>query len=185
VDESPAETENNIRAPAPKTRYRPIQKERWPWFTAAHVFSVAVVLLVLGGSVYFMPDPVRDRARQWVRETYRTYFPITGEPSGSEQSAVDASQTANPGMATVDHHLSPEMQKTPLAVERRLRMPSRPPDLKFPGTVADRSPTAPAAKIAAPSVPPAAAVTMPPSEPPDPADAIDWLLKKRGQELSQ
>ncbi|WP_319404736.1 AAA family ATPase [uncultured Desulfosarcina sp.] len=184
VDESPAETENNIRAPAPKTRYRPIQKERWPWFTAARVFSVAVVLLVLGGVVYFTPDLVKDRARQWVRETYRTYFPITGEPSGSEQPVVDASQTADPGMATVDRHPFPETEKTPLAVEPRLRMPGRPPDLRFPETVDGPTRPTPAAKTAPTSVPPAAAVATPPSEPPDPADAIDWLLKKRSQELN-
>ena len=185
VDESLAETENNIRAPAPKTQYRPIKKERWPWFTAVRVFSVAVVLLVLGSGVYFTPDPVKDRARRWIRETYRNYFPVTGGPSGSEQPAVEASQTANPDMAPVDHHPPPETEKTPLAVERPLRMPSRPPDLRFPETADAPTQTAPAAKIAAPSVPPAAAVANPPPEPPDPADAIDWLLKKRRQELSQ
>jgi hypothetical protein len=42
-----------------------------------------------------------------------------------------------------------------------------------------------AAQSAATSEPPVAAVTTSTAELPDPADAIDWLLKKRKQETGQ
>ena len=185
VDELPAKTENHIRPPAPKTRYRPMQKKRWPWFTTARAFGVAAVLLVLGSGVYFTPDALKDHARQWVRETYQTYFSVPGEPSATEQPIVNASKSANAGVAPVAPSASPQSATTPLAVERLLRLPNRPPDLDFPETTEDITHAATSLQSAAASVPPAGSATTSASKRPDPADAIDWLLKKRKQETGQ
>ncbi|MBC2712614.1 MAG: AAA family ATPase [Desulfosarcina sp.] len=185
VDESPAETENNIRAPAPATRYRPIKKERRPLFTAARAVGVSAALLMLGTSVYFVPDQWQDRAGQWARETYQTYFRPSGKLSDTAQSAVDASESAEAEVETVSPNVSIDDFKTVMAAELPLRVPQRPPDVSFPETVEDLSSATPAAQSATTSVSPAAAVMTPAPERPDPADAIDWLLKKRKQEFSQ
>jgi hypothetical protein len=180
-----AETKNNLRAPAPKTHYRPIQKDRWPWFTAARVLAVAVVLLVLGSGVYFTPDPLKDRAKQWFREAYQTYFPWSGAPTGVAPPIDHASRADIVDDATVAPGASSQGAPPPAVVERLVRMPSRPPDLNLPEIVGDFSPLPSAAQSANPSVPPTAAVTTPVPEQPDPADAIDWLLKKRQQQRGQ
>jgi hypothetical protein len=186
VDELPAETNHRHRVPAPKTHYQPIKRERWPWFTATRALGAALVLLVLGSGVYFTPDPLKDRARRWVRETYQTYFPVSGKPSATEQPVVNASTSVNAEVATVVPDASHQAVKTPLAVERLLRMPNRPPDLDLPEVIGDLPRASAAdAQSASNDEAPAAAVTTSAAEPPDPADAIDWLLNKRKQELSQ
>ena len=186
VDELPAETKNDSRTPAPKTYYQPVQKERRPWFTAGRALGVAAVLLVLGSGVYFTPDPMKDRARRWAREAYQTYFPVSGKPSGVEQPVVNASTSGNAEVATVVPDASQQAVKTTLAVEPRLRMPNRPPDFNLPEAIDDLPrASVSAAQSAATSEPPVAAVTTSTAELPDPADAIDWLLKKRKQETGQ
>ncbi|MBR9985781.1 MAG: AAA family ATPase [Desulfosarcina sp.] len=186
VEELPAETNHMHRVPAPKTYYQPIKRERWPWFTAARVMGAAVVLLVLGSGVYFTPDPLKDRARRWVRETYHTYLPVFGKPSAMEQPVVNASTSAKPDVPAVVPDASHQAVKTPLAAERLLRMPNRPPDLDLPETIDDLArESAPAAQSAADPETPAAVVTTSAADLPDPADAIDWLLNKRKQEPSR
>jgi len=166
VDELPVETKNNLRVPAPQTHYRPTQKTRRPWFSAARVLGTAVVLMVIGSGVYVTPDPLKARARQWVRETYQTYFTLSDEPSGRKQPAVKASQSTNADDARAAPNASPQAASTHVSDQRLLPMPSRPPELSFAKT-ADDHPRA------------VSAVTTPVPERPDPADAIDWLLKKR------
>ncbi len=186
VDELPAETKNNSRTPAPKTYYKPVQKERRPWFTAGRALGVAVALLVLGSGVYFTPDPMKDRARRWAREAYQTYFPVSGKPSGVEPPIVNASTSGNAEVATVVPDAPQQAVKTPLAVEPLLRMPNRPPDFNLAAAIDDLPrASVSAAPSAANSEPPVAAVTTSSAELPDPADAIDWLLKKRKQETGQ
>ena len=186
VDELPAETNHMHRVPAPKTYYQPIKRERRPWFTAARVLGGAVVLLVLGSGVYFTPDPLKDRARRWVREAYHTYFPLSGKPSATEQPVVNASTSANADVAAVVPDASHQAVKRPAAVERLVRMPNRPPDLDLPETIDDLPrASAPAAQSAANAEAPSAAVTTSAADLPDPADAIDWLLNKRKQETGQ
>ena len=181
VDESTAETENNIRAPAPATRYHPIKKERWPWFTAACAIGAAAVLLVLGTGVYVAPDQWKERAGQWVRDTYQTYFHPSDQPSGTAQSAVDASESAAVDVETVIPNASPDASTTAMAAKLPLRMPRRPPDVRFLEPADALSRAAPETVI----VPWADGVTTSAPERPDPGDAIDWLLKKRKQEIGQ
>ena len=162
VDEPPAETENNIRAPAPRKPYRPIQKERWQGFAAKPILAAVAAMLALGTGFYMAPDRWKDTAATWVRDTYLTYFPVSApavEETPDPEDIADAA-TAAP------------------AADLMLRMPPRPPDLTFPAA-------APAVPATAAPVPPATVVTASSQEPPDPADAIDWLLKKRRQQSAQ
>ena len=184
VDESPAETECNIRASAPARRHRPIKKENRLLFTAALAIVVVAVFFVLGTGVYFMPDQWKDQAGHWVRETYQTYFPPSGRPSGTAEPVVDASELANTDVETVSPNASPDASKTTMAAELLLPTPRRPPDVSFPEPV-EGLPGARAAQITTPSVPPAPTMTASAQEPPDPVDAIDWLLKKRKQEIGR
>jgi type II secretory pathway predicted ATPase ExeA len=169
VDETIPETENNIRAPAPRTPYRPIQKERWPWFTATHALVAAALLLVLGSGVYFVPDHLKNQVGTWIGETYRSYFPVSG--------------TADVSILAPDE--DPDASTTAIAADLPLRMPRRPPEVSFSAPVGDLPVTAPPATMVSAQIPPATAVTASSPEPPDPADAIDWLLKKRRQESGQ
>ncbi|WP_372677245.1 AAA family ATPase [Desulfosarcina sp.] len=186
VEELPVESSHSQRVPAPKTYYQPIKRERWPWFTAAHALYAAVVLLVLGSGVYFAPVSLKDRAGRWVREIYQTYFPVSGKPAATEQPVVNAATSGNSESEAVVSDTSRQAVRTPPAVERLLPMPNRPPDLDIPQTLDDLPrASAPAAQRAVHAESPAAAVTTSVAEPPDPADAIDWLLNKRKQEPSQ
>jgi len=169
VDEPIAQKKTNIRAPAPKTQYRPDQKARRRWFTAGRVLTTAVVLLVMGTGVYFAPDHWKDPVVVWVRETTRTYYPESG-PGDVE--------IPTPGEA-------PDASTAAMAGVLPLRLPQRPPDISFPAPVGDLSGTASHAPVATTQLPPAAHVKSSAPEPPDPAEAIDWLLKKRRQESGQ
>lgn len=169
VDEPIAQKKTNIRAPAPKTHYRPDQKARRRWFTAGRVLTTAVVLLVMGTGVYFAPDHWKDPVVVWVRETTRTYYPESG-PGDVE--------IPTPGEA-------PDASTAAMAGVLPLRLPQRPPDISFPAPVGDLSGTASHAPVATTQLPPAAHVKSSAPEPPDPAEAIDWLLKKRRQESGQ
>jgi general secretion pathway protein A len=182
VDEPPPKTETHIRPPAPKTRYQPIQKERWPWFTAAGALGTAAVLLMLGSYAYFTPDALKDRAGQWVRETYQAFFPVSGEPSANKQPKGNALPSANTGGAPVAPKPSPQETTTPVSVEALLRLPKKPPDLDFPETVEDPSRAASPLQGTTAALPPATSAATASPKRPDPADAIDWLLKKRKQE---
>ncbi len=172
VDDLPFETENNIRAPAKRTRYQPIQKERW---SAVHAIGAVVVLLVLGTGIYYTPNQWKDRARLWVRETYQTLFPVFSEPPGAAQSAADVSESP----VTTD--IASDASTTGLAAELTLRMPRRPPEVNFLGSVHAPSTATPVTV----AVLPAETVTPSAPEQPDPADVIDWLLEKRRQESIQ
>lgn len=185
VDELPAETTHMRRAPAPKTYYQPIERERWPWFTALRALGAVLVLLVLGSGVYFTPDPLKDRAGRWVREAYQTYFPLSGKPSATEEPVVNAATSVNTEAATVATDASEQVVKAPLAVERLLPMPQRPPILNLPDAIDDLP------RVSASAAPRAAHAETPgtmktsAAEAPDPSDAIDWLLNKRNREPSQ
>ena len=185
VDELPAEAQSNHRVPAPRTHYQPDPKKRWQRLTAVRALGAAVVLLVLGSGVYFTPDPLKDRARRWVNETYRTYFPSSGKTSGMARPVVDASTSANPDDGTAAPAVPGQAVKSPLVAAPPLRMPNRPPDLDLTDIVDDRPRTAATAVQSAADDEPPAAVTTSAAELSDPADAIDWLLNKRKQELGQ
>ena len=99
---------------------------------------------------------------------------------------VNASTSGNAEVATVVPDAPQQAVKTPLAVEPLLRMPNRPPDFNLAAAIDDLPrASVSAAQSAANSEPPVAAVTTSSAELPDPADAIDWLLKKRKQETGQ
>ena len=185
VDGPVAETTNNIRAPAPKTKYRPIQRERWAWFSLAHVLGVVTALLMLGAMVYFTPDELKSLTRQWVWQTYQAYFPSSDKPSETFPAAVIVSESANTDVARGVPNASPDVSKTLRNDDLPLLMPIQPPSVNFPGRVEDLPNAAPAGLSNATAVPPATAVEVSASGQPDPADAIDWLLKKRKLEAGQ
>jgi type II secretory pathway predicted ATPase ExeA len=172
VDEPPAETENNIRAPKPRTRYRPIQKRQRSWFTPVHMLGAVAMLLTLFTGVVVSPDGWKDRGRQWVRETYQAYFPASGNPvaGGVESADADIERPA--------HEDNTDAPVAAMVADLPLRLPRRPPDIRFPEPVDALPATAPATSIP-PTVSPGTPVAAVDSQPPDPADAIDWLLKKR------
>ena len=182
VNALPPKTETQIRPPAPKTRYQPIKKERWPWFATTRAIGAGAVLLVLGSGVYLTPDAMKESAKQWVRKTYQAYFPVSGERPATQQPLVNAPKSANSGAAPLAPNPSVQATTTPERIEELLRLPSRPPDLDFLETVEDRSRAAPAVQGATPSLPSDASAATASPKRPDPADAIDWLLKKRERE---
>ena len=174
VDEPTAETQDNIRAAAPKTPYRPIQKQRWPWFRPAYAWAGAAVLLAWALGVVFVPAPVKESAGQWLRSTYATYFASVEQPADTipqpntkEGSTVDPANDANP---------------LPM-VDLPLLVPRRPPDILLLEPAA-ALPARPQVSQAAPGrSDPVVETTT--AAPPDPADAIDWLLKKKRHEAAQ
>jgi len=174
VDEPTAETQDNIRAAAPKTPYRPIQKQRWPWFRPAYAWAGAAVLLAWALGVAFVPAPVKESAGQWLRSTYATYFASVEQPADTipqpntkEGSTVDPANDANP---------------LPM-VDLPLLVPRRPPDIRLLEPAA-ALPARPQVSQAAPGrSDPVVETTT--AAPPDPADAIDWLLKKKRHEAAQ
>jgi len=173
VDESSAETPDNIRAPAPKTRYRPIKKQRWPWFRPAYAWIATVVLLAWAFWVAFLPARLKESTGQWVRSTYATYFASVEQPTdASPQPGAGADRTVNPA----------ENAASKLLVDLPLLVPRRPPDVHLLEP-APALPAVPQVSQSAPRRPDPGAETAA-AEPPDPADAIDWLLKKKRQEAS-
>jgi type II secretory pathway predicted ATPase ExeA len=81
VDEPPAETENNIRAPAPTTVYHPVKKRRQPWpgpLRAAIGAGVALLLLAIAWPR--LPDRLTVPAGQWIRGVQATYFSTPPSP---------------------------------------------------------------------------------------------------------
>jgi type II secretory pathway predicted ATPase ExeA len=168
IEETSAETEDNIRAPAPTTRYRPIQKARR--FNGARVIGAAALLLLLAtGGVLLLPQPLTENIRQWARDTYQHYFP---------SMALDSADSAPPAAAVGDTVSAavPSMDAKPVTVANLpLRTPRKPPDITIPEI---------SVPIAAPSDQPPMAAAPPgeAAEQPDPADAIDWLLNKRRQQ---
>jgi general secretion pathway protein A len=124
---------------------------------------------VLGSGVYFVPDHLKNQVGTWIGETYRSYFPVSG--------------TADVSILAPDE--DPDASTTAIAADLPLRMPRRPPEVSFSAPVGDLPVTAPPATMVSAQIPPATAVTASSPEPPDPADAIDWLLKKRRQESGQ
>lgn len=169
VDDLPEETENNIRAPAEWARSRPIKNRHRPWLTAACAVFATVALLVLGAGVYVMPDRLKDRAGQWARKTYQAFFHPSGPMTGAAQPGMDT-----PGSDGIRGETTPTVSamdapETPMDEQLPLRIPRRPPDVSFLN----------------PAEGTAGAVTASSPQQPDPADAIDWLLKKRGQQARQ
>jgi general secretion pathway protein A len=182
VDDLPVETETTFRPAAPASRYRPNPKTHQPRMTAARLTGFAVLLLILGAGVFFAPDQFKNRTWRWVLDTYHAYLPGSGNQSGPEQPDV-----AFPGSATVEvgttiSDTTPDASHTMGATKPGLRMPPRPPVIGFPDKAATAPHRAPAVPSATEPVPPAASVPAAEPESPDPADAIDWLLKKRLQE---
>lgn len=165
VPEASAETETNIRAPAPTTQYRPIQRQRWPWLTGA-----AAILLLLVAGIAFTPDVLKARAGQWLRNTYQAYFPAGGQPAVDEMHSADAVGEAVSPVASRDaSHIE-------LELELPLRIPRKPPEISFPESVESRSVGVDIPSSTIPAPPAVAATT---TKQADPVDAIDWLLEKR------
>lgn len=175
VNEPTAETEDNIRAPAPTTRYRPVQKRRWTRFPAARSMKLIAVLFFVALLAIVTPQRYKSSAAQWIRHAYEIYF------SPTEQSA---GEDAPPVSGTVQDGLAPADASDPVSsVDLQLRVIKPPPDIHLmePGhsnpSKASGSPASSAPST--PSVPSAATTD---SDPAYPADAIDWLLEKRRQE---
>jgi len=173
VDEPTAETQDNIRAPAPKTRYRPIKKQRWPGPLAAYAWMGAALLLAWACWIAFAPAPLKESAGQWARNTYATYF-TSVEPPTNASPQMDAE-----GERAVD--LAADAPPMPL-IDLPLLVPRRPPDVYLLEPVPALS-DGPHVSQTDPRRP-ETAVAATATEPPDPADAIDWLLEKKRQEAA-
>ncbi|HSO18327.1 MAG TPA: AAA family ATPase [Desulfosarcina sp.] len=173
VDEPTAETEFNIRAPAPKTRYRPITRQRWSWLTVGRMAAAAAVLSLVGVAVAVAPDPLKQNAVQWAQDAYRSVFPTGGDAPSDVSAPADASvRSIDPASTRAAVRRSP-------VVVIPLHMPRRPPELSFAAPGAD---PADARDEPPPPAPPAAAgapADMADEPSPDPGDAIDWLMNKR------
>lgn len=181
VDESPGEAEKFIRAPAPATRYRPKQKEYRQPLTARYVLAVAAVLIMLGTGMYVMPDPLKDRVRQQIREVYQTYFSPSGQPPATAQPAVGAAGSTNAELETVSSKAASDVSPTARGAELQLPVPRRPPHLSFQESLEDLLTAAPAVQTVYASAPAATAVSDAAPDRPDLVDAIDGLLKTRRQ----
>jgi type II secretory pathway predicted ATPase ExeA len=158
TDESSAETETNIRAPAPTTHYQPIQKR--PWITPARVAGLGALLLIAAAFLLLMPKQYPLQAWQWIRGTYHKVVPVTGSAPVNVSSSSAQGDKAAPPAETI------RASRSTSAVDLPLRMPSKPLEISL-------------VEPAAPETAPATAST---SESSAPGDAIDWLLEKRRQQ---
>jgi hypothetical protein len=166
-------------ASAPVMRNQPMSKENRPLFPA---FGLVAVLLVVGTGIYFAPDQWKIQARQWVGETYRTYLspsdntlPRAHPASQAFKAATATPETASPGAAL-------NGPATAIASELFLPMPKRPPEVGFLKPVNVLPETA---SVAQPDSFPdqEGSMALSSADRPDPADAIDWLLKRRTQKI--
>jgi len=186
VDQPTAETEDNIRAPAPTARYRPVQKPRRTWFRLSWAVGLVVVLIVVVLLVAFTPQRHKDSAGQWIRHAYEIYFSPADRSVGEESSA--AAGEGSPLVAEVDHdHPAPsDASQTASSADLPLRSIKPPPDIRFPESGgSDNSKTSVSQTSPTPSAPPVHATVSSKSDPDQPGDAIDWLLEKRRQESAQ
>jgi len=180
VDQPTAETTDNIRAPAPTARYRPIKKRRWNGFRPAWAMRLAGVLIFLALLVVFTPQRYKNGVGQWIRHTYEIYF------LAAEQAVGDNSPPAigggSPAVTESDHdHLkSSEESTTASPVDLPLRVIEPPPDIRFPVSGKQQPSVSKKPPVSSKPLPPAAAAAE--SDPAHPADAIDWLLEKRRRE---
>ncbi|BBO79138.1 hypothetical protein DSCW_65550 [Desulfosarcina widdelii] len=183
VDEPTAETKDNIRAPAPTTQYRPIEKRHRTGFRPAWAMRLAAVLIFLALLVVFTPQRYRNGVGQWIRHTYEVYFSPAEQTVGASSSP--AVGDSSPPVAEADHvHLSPsDKSQTTSPVDLPLRMPAPPPDIRFPEPGKSKASVSSKSPVASKPSAPAAVATEPAQDPP--ADAIDWLLEKRRQESGQ
>ncbi len=160
----PQESRENIRAPAPTQRYRPIVRDRRPLFTPLRMMVVAVLLAAAGTGIYLRPQVLDSAPVNWVREIYRTYFQapqgtvVRGTPGMPARSGSAAAGSGPPG------------------TEIQLRVPPPPPRIR--PALTGRMPSAPVARAESPPSTTEAPSTVD-APAPDPGDAIDWLLKKR------
>ena len=174
VPPSTAETEANIRAPAPAHHYRPIQAGRPRWMTCLIRMAVMLIGLVVVavGAYVAAPQAWKDRAVGWRNRLWGSHAssasPVPGEP------------------AVIPQPVDNGLPKKPPPV---LRVPRRPPELHFSDADADTDtgntgPTpgaAPAAPSAAGDTARNAAAAESSASRPNPAAAIDWLLEKQRQ----
>jgi hypothetical protein len=140
------------------------------------------VLLVVGTGIYFAPDQWKIQARQWVGETYRTYL----SPSDNTiPRAHPASQALTPVSATPETSSPGAASNGPasaIASELLSPVPKRPPEVGFLQPVKVLPETASVAQPDTFPVP-EGPVALSSADRPDPADAIDWLLKRRAQKI--
>jgi len=186
VDQPTAETEDNIRAPAPTARYRPVQKRRWTWFRTAWAVRLVAVLIAVVLLVAFTPQRHKDSVGEWIRYAYEIYF-SPADRSVGEDAPVVAGEGAPPVAEANRGHLEPSDESNPVSLaDLPLRVVKPPPDIRFPGPDnSDRSKASVSQASPESSTPPVPAAAATESAQDPPADAIDWLLEKRRQESGQ
>jgi hypothetical protein len=175
VNQTTAETRDNIRAPAPSTRYRPARKRRWTRFFPAWAMRLVAFLVFVALLVLFTPQRCKNSVDRWVRHTYEIYF------SSVDRSAADGS----PPAAAAEHgHFAASGESQPLLpVDLPLRVPRPPSDILLPQPGQPETSIPRASPAAAMASAPEAAATE--SDSSQPEDAIDWLLEKRRREGAQ
>lgn len=165
VEESPAPTDPKPRREAPSVQYRPPVKARGRGSGPARTIAAAVVLLAMGCGLYLMPEHWKNRVGQGIQGTIRAVWPRpdqsaeksaeTPPPAADGADAADDVETIFAGRIT-------DEAAVPMAAGPPLRVPRRPPAIGW---------------VESGDVPSAAAA----AETPDPSDAIDWLLEKKGR----
>jgi type II secretory pathway predicted ATPase ExeA len=138
-----------------------------------------VLLLVCGTGIYFTAPDWKAGVHQWILQIGRSEGERSGPPAAAlrQDQDVDTGQPPDasedgvpPAVAATQDLGSPPPPYIPL------RMPSRPPDFEIGATAK------PAIPVPSPlAVPPSTATATDEPPQPDPADAVEWVLKKRQQ----
>jgi type II secretory pathway predicted ATPase ExeA len=182
MDEPPAKRPSKILASAPVTRHQPTKKKHRPIFPAIRKLGYTAVLLLVGTGIYFGPDQLRTQARHWVRETYRTYFSPSYNTSATAQPTIEVFNSATATAETASPGATSNGPATAIASELPLPLPRQPPEVEFSQPVKTSPEVAPDVQPATLTIPPDTVATSSGNRP-DPADAIDWLLKKRNLKI--
>lgn len=169
VAPAPQESRENIRAPAPTQRYRPMVRDRRLLTPLRVLVAGGLLAAAAGGGIYFKPQLLDSPPARWLRQTYETYFSTSQGPvfHGTPDAPARAASSDATAPASV-------------AARLPLRMPRHPPQLRLFAPA--KPPADPTASVARPPATAPEATPHIDAAPPDPGDAIDWLLKKRGRQ---
>jgi hypothetical protein len=139
----------------------------------------AALLLVCGAGAYFTAPEWKARARKWIQQVGKSGEEPTSALVERPRVANGANGTEKPSAETANAMVDDQSLTSTDMPEIPLRMPQPPPEFD-PGQMFEPGPPS----LSGPDQHPSAAISsvddgtaVPPR--PDPADAVEWLLKKR------
>ena len=160
---------------APKAPPRKISTPLWMAIGAA-------LLLVCGAGFYFTAPEWKLRTRRWIDQLGQPQAKTATMPVETPRTDFHAVNSPAAPVEAVSPAVASDGSQSTRRSEMPLRTPHRPPDVDFLETADVPAKPATARKQPPSTTPPATGVAAAVAPQPDPADAVDWVLKNRRQE---